>query len=290
MNTIFDNTYDKKLDIKLINDSLNGSKKALESLIKRHQKYIYNIAWKMSGDPDDAADITQEVFIKVITNLSKFKKNSSFRTWLYRITFNHFLNTKKSKMEGWITDFEQYGNTLEAIPDLELTMEDQMLLEDSIKEGQFRCMSAMLLCLTREQRIAYILGDIFGADHLVSSELLDITPSTYRKRISRARKDLYSFMDGQCGLINKNNPCRCRKKTNFSIQNGFIDPENLRFNIKNEKSIGTVITHKSERFGDFYNNKYSELQKEMPFSESNKINLFENIINSKNVREVLNFK
>ena len=82
-------------DTVLIGQALKGDKKALENLIKKHQNWIYNVALGMVSDNTEAADITQEVLIKVITKLSTFKRKSSFRTWLYRIVKNHFLNMKR---------------------------------------------------------------------------------------------------------------------------------------------------------------------------------------------------
>ncbi len=76
-----------------------GSREALESLIKRHQSWIYNIVQRMVYVPEDAEDITQEILIKVITKLSTFESRSSFRTWLYRIVVNHVLNMKRSRAE-----------------------------------------------------------------------------------------------------------------------------------------------------------------------------------------------
>lgn len=62
--------------------------------------------------PFDAEDLTQEVLIKMVTKLAQFQGRSSFRTWLYRITFNHFLNTKKNALEEVISSLEEYGNAL----------------------------------------------------------------------------------------------------------------------------------------------------------------------------------
>ena len=87
----FEISYDNSIDLRLIDEALKGSSKSLEQLIKRHQHYIYNVALKMVLSPFDAEDITQEVLIKVVTKLSQFEGKSDFRTWLYRITFNHFL-------------------------------------------------------------------------------------------------------------------------------------------------------------------------------------------------------
>ena len=76
---------------------LEGDSKALNQLVDIHQAFIYNVAWKMTHSNEDALDLTQEVLIKVVTKLSTFKKESAFRTWLYRIVFNEFLQSKRKE-------------------------------------------------------------------------------------------------------------------------------------------------------------------------------------------------
>ena len=99
MKYFFDQEYQQKEEQQLIQDAVNGSKKALEQLIHQHYSFIYNVAIRYVLSPEDAEDLTQEVIIKVITKLSQFKQESSFRTWVYRIVFNHFLKSKKRNLE-----------------------------------------------------------------------------------------------------------------------------------------------------------------------------------------------
>ena len=82
-----------------------------------------------------------------------------------------------------------------------------------VDEARVNCTAGMLLCLDREQRLACVLGEIFGVTDTVGAELLDIAPDTYRQRLARARRDLHSFMNDRCGLVNPGNPCRCARKT-----------------------------------------------------------------------------
>lgn len=96
-------TFAKQFEISdqaLIEASVQGDKKSLEQLIKRYQDYIYNISLWLFVHPDDALDASQEVLIKVVTSLNTFKGNSQFSTWLYRIAFNHFLNSPKKKWKN----------------------------------------------------------------------------------------------------------------------------------------------------------------------------------------------
>ena len=85
------------------------------------------------------------------------------------------------------------------------------------------------LCLDREQRLTYILGQIFRVTDVVAAEVLEVTCDNFRQRLARARPDLRNFMNDKCGLVNRANPCRCAKKTRGFIEAGDVDPKNLLF-------------------------------------------------------------
>jgi RNA polymerase sigma factor (sigma-70 family) len=231
MNPLADNSPAEQEDQNLVKRARSGDRKALEDLLQRHQGWIYNIALRMIYHPQDAEDATQEILIKLLTRLSSFEGRSTFRTWLYRIVVNHLLNMKRSRVEDPAINFHMYGEELDRTPDLDLpdpkaTSPDMNLL---VTEAMLACTSGMLLCLDREQRLAYIFGGIFGISDAVAAEVLEITTDNFRQRLARARRDLRNFMNDKCGLVNQANPCRCAKKTRGFIQAGHVDPENLLF-------------------------------------------------------------
>ena len=154
-------------DSVLVSEILNGNKASLNGLVLRHQAFIYNIAWKMVGDPLKAEDLTQETLLKIISNLSSFKGDSSFRTWAYRIVRNHFLNDLKKPSRLFADNFEDLGQMLDDSPSVDLSAEEQESKKEVIREVRLQCLSGMLLCLTKEQRMIYIIGDIFGGDHII---------------------------------------------------------------------------------------------------------------------------
>ncbi len=118
----FSTTYNNdKPDSLLVSEILNGNKESLNGLILRHQPFIYNIAWKMEGDPSKAEDLTQEALLKIISNLSSFKNESTFRTWAYRIVRNHFLNDLKKPSQQFASNFEELGMLLDASPSSDLS-------------------------------------------------------------------------------------------------------------------------------------------------------------------------
>jgi RNA polymerase sigma factor (sigma-70 family) len=281
--------YQDLTDHQLVAESLNGSKQALEQLIQKHQHFIYNVAHKMVCSSFDAEDITQEVLIKVITKLSQFQGKSSFRTWLYRIVFNHVLQMKKYCLEEVVTTFETYGEELDKMPNHELSEHEQLEMKELIEEAKLGCMAGMLLCLNREQRLVYILGEIFEIEHQLGAEMLEISPDNFRQRLSRARKDLYQFMNNKCGLVNQNNPCRCQKKTKGFIEAGWVDEKQMKFNTSFTKKISQTLISKSDELCDMLENQYADLFQKHPFQEKTHLEkLMRGILEDRNLKQLFN--
>jgi len=254
-------------DRMLVDKSLNGNRTALNKLIRKHQPFIYNVAWKMTHNPTDAKDLTQEVLIKVITNLSQFSFKSKFQTWLYRIVVNEFLQTKRKSKKPQFVSFEHYGDALDSIPNPALTKEEEIEYAELSKEMQISCMSGMLMCLNKEQRLIYILGDTFGIDHNLGAEIFEISPQNFRIKLYRARKELYNFMNDKCGLVKKSNPCRCPKKTKALKNSGFLDKDVMLFNIDTTRKIKDYTSKNYLELMDTIEDKYTELFREHPAKE-----------------------
>jgi RNA polymerase sigma factor (sigma-70 family) len=231
-------------DEQLTERALCGERSALELLLRRHQPWIYNVALRMLHLPHDAEDATQESLLKIATRLGTFRGESSFRTWAYRIAFHHVLDCKRSRPEQVVTGFDCYRDYFartpdEPAPEIDGQPETQSLLE----EAKLSCTMGMLLCLDREQRMAFVLGEIFDASDSVGAEVLGINRDAFRQRLSRARQQLNGFLHDQCGLMDPNNPCRCARKTRAFIRDGIVDPKRLLFvsgHVKRVKELSSV--------------------------------------------------
>jgi RNA polymerase sigma factor (sigma-70 family) len=253
-------------DLALVARVQAGSREALETLVKRHQPWIYNILVRMLYYPEEAEDATQEVLIKVLTKLSTFEARSSFRTWLYRIVVNHALNIKRRGDRPDTISFSDYARGLDDTADLDLpdpssVPADVQLL---IQEAKIGCTSGMLLCLDREQRLVYILGGILGVPDVVGAELLEVSREAFRQKLTRARRDLHSFMQGQCGLVNRANPCRCAKKTLGFIKAGYLDPHKLLFARDHVTRVREVAPGALEGL-EALDAAYGEIHRDHPF-------------------------
>jgi RNA polymerase sigma factor (sigma-70 family) len=257
-------SYSEEENLLLVDKVLGGDSKALDKLVDIHQAFIYNVAWKMTHSNEDALDLTQEVLIKVITKLSTFKKKSAFRTWLYRIVFNEFLQSKRKAKEEAFPSFEEHDRQLNAVPDPELTPAEELELSDYTREVKFRCTSAMLICLDREQRLIYLLGESFGIDHNLGAEIFGVSPQNFRVKLSRARKELHNYMEYRCGLINKANPCRCVKKAKSALNMGVLSEKNLILKPSYTKQIGDFVAKNQDAMREVLDQKYVEIFRAHP--------------------------
>jgi RNA polymerase sigma factor (sigma-70 family) len=276
-------SYDEAMDQQLIEQANAGSKSALNELIVSHESFIYNVAWKFTYNKEEASDLTQEVLIKVITKLSTFKGNSSFRTWLYRIVFNEFMQTKRRPMEDKWESFDDFANKLNAIPSPELSAEEEEEQINRTKTARVRCMSGMLMCLTREQRLIYLLGDVFQIDHNLGAEIFEVTKDNFRKKLSRTRKEFHAFMNKQCGLVNLDNPCRCSKKAKAMEAAGRMQTDKKLFDPKFSATIAEYADKVADEVADKVDRKYIKFFQDHPTKKAlNKESIIRELVNDSN--------
>lgn len=214
----------------LVEQAKEGDKDALEALIQRIQDSVYGLAIRMLWHPADAEDATQEILMKIVTHLGSFRQESTFTTWVYRIASNHLLTTHKRRVERREMTFEQYEEQIDSglsgvALKSPLEAEQSLLVE----EIRIRCMQGMLICLDRNLRIAYILGEIFEVISNQGGHILNITATAFRKRLSRARARIWNFMRKKCSLVNPANPCHCSQQLTHAIEAGSIDNHKLLF-------------------------------------------------------------
>ncbi len=213
----------------LVKKSVKGDKKALEEVVIQIQDFIYNLAIRMLWHPEDAKDATQDILIKIITNLSSFHHKSAFTTWVYRLASNYLINSVKRKRLSSI-NFKQYELQLNqgfsnSINYTTNKAEQKLLIE----EAKIGCSNAMLQCLNKENRLTYIIGEILEFKSKEAAIILNTSPENFRKRLSRSRKSLHIFLNKNCGIVNAKNKCRCYKKIDNAIKNDIIQPNKLLF-------------------------------------------------------------
>lgn len=281
--------YKDSADTVLIDKVLNGDKASLNDLLRRHQDFIYNVALKMLNNVADAEDATQEILIKIVTQLSRYDKTKAqFRTWLYRITFNHVLNMKKNQYETVVTDFSTFFGYIDQAPDLAVSEVEENEMAELFEESKIACMAGMIMCLDRMQRLVYIVGEVFSIDHNLAAEIFETTPGNFRQKLSRARKDLYSWMHKRCGLVNMENPCRCKSKTKSFIKAGYVDPKNLKWLSNYKHRMFEMSEAKLDDALDARDEIYKNLYTSHPFKTSLKAkDVYETILNNKDFASIM---
>mgnify|MGYP005758683759 CR=1 FL=1 len=184
---------DEKTDI-LIKSALKGDMQSFEELIYQYEKKVYNVALRVFKNPEDAKDISQDVFIKIYKNLDKFDNKSSFSTWIYRITTNTCideLRKRKGKetvsIDNDIEDDE--GRFKREFADNEPTPEEKVIS----KEGESEIIKSMNT-LSDEHRTIIVMRDIEGLSYTEISEIIGVSIGTVKSRISRARLQLKNII------------------------------------------------------------------------------------------------
>lgn len=277
-------------DEELVRQAMKGERKSLEQLLRRHQGWIYNVALRMTADPQDAEDVTQEILLIVITKLDTFEGRSRFRTWVYRIVVNYVINMKKKKTEKLLYSFEQYGRGIDRSPNLDLPDPKSLPVELPLilEEIKIFCMMGMLLCLNREQRLIFILGEVLGVNDIVGSEIFGITKVNFRKKLSRARKSVYGFMKERCGLVYETNSCHCDMKAKGLIDRGEVKPDCLRFANSGSPNCSALCAERYSRFQDYLNSRCRSLFRDQPFMDPpDYVERFREMLNSKELQEII---
>jgi RNA polymerase sigma factor (sigma-70 family) len=250
-------------DEQLVAEALAGSRPALDSLVSRHQRWIYNIAFRMVMTPQDAEDVTQEVLIKILTKLSSYDPSkAAFRTWLYRIVTNHVINMKTRGYEAAMTSLENYYTGILAVPDQDPKASPEM--DALAKDLEVGCIMGTLLCLERTQRVAFILAVGFDVTDTMGAEILEMSPDSFRKTLSRARARLHQYMSGNCGVFNPDAPCRCRKKVPGFLQMGAIKEGQLSFIQPSSPSVRQLVGDTISRFESEIYADFVRLHREQP--------------------------
>jgi len=211
----------------LVARAIGGDANALEELVLGVRDRVYRLALRMVTMPIEAEDATQEILIRIMTRLASFRGEAAFETWAHRIAVNHLLDRKKSAVEREQLNFDAYAEDLVSGLSERMSGVDDELLATEVR---LACTQAMLTCLDRDHRVAYVLGEVFEVSSQDGAYICEVPAATYRKRLSRARSRVRAFVDHNCGLVNPvGAECRCGRRVETAISLGRIDPKNLRF-------------------------------------------------------------
>lgn len=203
--------------------AMDGDGRALTALVQRVQHPLYQYSLQFLGHPQDAQDATQEILVLLVTRLTTFEGRSKFLTWAYTVATRHLIRTKKRHVESSVRGAGPFAELLDrglAAHDFTADEAEYRMLCDEVR---ISCTYGMLLCLSREPRSAYLLGDVLGIPDTAGAEICQISPAAFRQRLSRARRTIRRVIDGRCGLVDPSNPCRCGRQIQAGLDLGHVD-------------------------------------------------------------------
>lgn len=190
-----------KGDALLIEQFRRGDPAATERLIVKYQNRIYNVVLRICADPDDAAELTQETFVKILENLGKFEGRSSFYTWAFRIAVNLTLNycqrNAKLAVRSLDTEEEPYSSPPAKQALKELLSDDSSPDPEAVAQNRelHEIAIAALNKLDETHKAVLVLRDIEGMSYARIAEVLGIEIGTVRSRLSRARTKLKDILE-----------------------------------------------------------------------------------------------
>ncbi len=171
-------------DKELMERCVKGDRQAFETLLVRYEKPVYNAAYRMLHNADDARDVTQTVFLKVYENLDQYDPAHRFFSWVYRIALNESINwlKKSNRQEALDYDTADQGDGPEA-----------MASDEQLGEG----MEAALMRISSDYRAVIILKHVLGCSYVEISEVLDIPEKKVKSRLYTARQLLQERLTQQ---------------------------------------------------------------------------------------------
>jgi len=183
----------EEVELNIIRKVIDGDRNAFEELVLANQKNVYNLALKMTGNEDDALDISQEAFLKAYRTLQSFRGESKFSVWLYRLTYNLCIDFQRKKPRVTIipltyTDEGGESHDLE-IPDVRTLPEDRILRREKQK-----AIAESIDELGESHREILVMREITGMSYCDIAETLNLSEGTVKSRLARARRSLVNIL------------------------------------------------------------------------------------------------
>jgi len=177
-------------DWALVQECAAGSETACTRLVTDHQRMVHQLALHLLGDPQEALDLSQEVFLKVFRTLPQFRGQSTLRTWIYRIVVNQASNRQRwwrRRRRSQQVAIEEHTALHGDLPDAsEFSMPDRVLQERETAGRVWRALDT----LPFEQRAVIVLREIDGLSYEEIATSLNVAVGTVKSRLARARETL----------------------------------------------------------------------------------------------------
>ena len=182
----------------LVMRSQRGDVQAFNQLVVRYQQGMYSVILRMLGNPDVAADITQDAFLAAFRGIRTYRGGSSFRAWLFRVGTNQVYDHWRRVQRHPVESLDMLNEDDDSAPDLLSTLANTDLASNPEAHVLTQELQAViqqgLEQLPMEQRVAVVLCDIQGLSYEEIAETTEATLGTVRSRISRGRARLRNYL------------------------------------------------------------------------------------------------
>jgi RNA polymerase sigma-70 factor (ECF subfamily) len=169
-------------ELRIIEKAKQGDVGAFEKLYRSHVGRVYATCLRLSGDPDRAEEITQDVFLRLWQKIQTFKGQSAFSSWLHRLTVN--LVVDRMRWEQRRSKWERISDDLESHP----------MQKEDVSPGTRLALEAAVAALPPGARIVFVLHDVEGYRHEEIAEMVGIASGTSKAQLHRARRLLRKML------------------------------------------------------------------------------------------------
>ena len=179
----------------LVSRAINGDFEAFDQIMLLYRERLYGVIYNMTFNHEDAADITQEAFVKAFRSLSKFKQKSSFFTWIYRIGVNLTLTYLRKKKARRFFSFDQINDEISNSKDLkDFSSSENTSVKTTLLNELHERLNEALSKLSDKHRTIVVLFEIDGLSHKQIASIMKCTEGTVRSRLHYAKQQLQSLL------------------------------------------------------------------------------------------------
>ena len=175
-------------EFELVQKALDGDDRAFRTLVERHQRRVYALAFGLVRDREEAWDIAQEAFVKAYRNLGRFQGKSAFYTWLYRITYNRSMDALRSRARRDLVQID--GNRATEAAAAEEAPASSHPAKQAARRELAGAINTAMNQLSDKHRAIIVLREIEGLSYQEMSEVLKISKGTVMSRLFHARRNL----------------------------------------------------------------------------------------------------
>jgi len=176
-----------QLNDAVLENALRGDVSAFEEVMVFYEKLVYNIAYRMLNNPDDASDITQEAFIRLFKHMRSFESANHIKSWLCRVAHNLCIDELRRRKNKPVKSLDETLEFEDSSASLQLADDDPTPEETVILQDDLDTLERAIAKLPEDYRTMITLRDLGGLSYQEVAEITELEMGTVKSRLSRAR-------------------------------------------------------------------------------------------------------